>query len=105
MAGDKYGSFDELRNWEREGVDFSIRVMPRETSASIIAPHGGMIEPGTSDIAAAIAGNDYGLFCFEGLRKRPHRDLHITSANFREPKCVELVAGCDLVVAVHGLDG
>ena len=88
-----------------EGVDFSIRVMPRETSAAIIAPHGGMIEPGTSDIAAAIAGNDYGLYCFEGLRDRPHRDLHITSANFREPKCVELVAGCDLVVAVHGLDG
>ena len=105
MAGDKYGSFDELRNREREGVDFSILVMPRETSAAIIAPHGGMIEPGTSDIAVAIAGNDYGLYCFEGLRDRPHGDLHITSANFREPKCVELVAGCDLVVAVHGLDG
>jgi phage replication-related protein YjqB (UPF0714/DUF867 family) len=68
MAGDKYGSFAELQNREREGVDFSIRVMPLETSAAIIAPHGGMIEPGTSDIAAAIAGNDYGLYCFEGLR-------------------------------------
>ena len=56
-------------------------------------------------IAAAIACSDCGLYCFEGLRKRPHRDLHITSANFREPKCVELVAGCNLVVAVHGLDG
>ena len=95
----------KLRNREREGVDFSIRVMPRETSAAIIAPHGGMIEPGTSDIAAAIAGNDYGLYCFEGLRDRPHSDLHITSANFREPKCVELVAECNLVVAVHGMDG
>jgi len=105
MAGDKYGSFDELRSREREGADFRIRVMPRETLAAIIAPHGGMIEPGTSDIAAAIAGNYYGLYCFEGLRDRPHRDLHITSANFREPKCVELVGGCDLVVAVHGLAG
>jgi phage replication-related protein YjqB (UPF0714/DUF867 family) len=104
MADDEYGSFDELRNQEREGVDFRIWVMRRETSAAIVAPHGGMIEPGTSESAVAIAANDYGLYCFEGLRKRPHRDLHITSANFRQPKCVELVAGCDLVVVVHGLD-
>ena len=64
-----------------------------------------MIEPRTSEIAAAVAGEDYGLYYFEGLRDRPHRDLHITSANFSEPKCVELVTGCDLVGAVHGLDG
>jgi phage replication-related protein YjqB (UPF0714/DUF867 family) len=105
MAADKYRSFDELRHREREGVDFSIHVISRETPVAIIAPHGGMIEPGTSEIAAAIAGEDYGLYCFDGLRDRPHRDLHITSANFREPKCIELVAACDLVVAVHGLDG
>jgi phage replication-related protein YjqB (UPF0714/DUF867 family) len=94
MRGDKYGSFDELLRAEREGIDFRIRVMRRETSVAIIAPHGGKIEPGTSELAEAI--------CFEGLQKRPHRDLHITSANFREPRCEELVVACDRVVAVHG---
>jgi phage replication-related protein YjqB (UPF0714/DUF867 family) len=105
MAADRYGSFDELRRAEREGVDFRIRVTRRETPVAIIAPHGGKIEPGTSEIAEAIAGDDFNLYCFEGLVKRPHRDLHITSTNFRESQCVELVAACDQVVAVHGRDG
>ena len=72
MAGDKYGSFDELRRAERDGVDFRIRVMRREASVAIIAPHGGRIEPGTSELAEAIAGDDFSLYCFEGLGKRPH---------------------------------
>jgi phage replication-related protein YjqB (UPF0714/DUF867 family) len=105
LAGDKYGSFEELQRAEREGVDFRIRVIHRNAPTAIIAPHGGKIEPGTSEIAEAIAGDDYSLYCFEGLVKRPHRDLHITSANFREPQCMELVAACDQVVAVHGLNG
>ena len=50
MRSDKYGSFDELRRAEREGVDFRIRVMRREASVAIIAPHGGKIEPGTSEL-------------------------------------------------------
>src|SRR5262245_13698072 len=105
MRGDKYASFDELRRAEREGTDFRIRVIRRVAAVAIIAPHGGKIEPGTSELAEAIAGNDYSLYCFEGLQKRPHGDLHITSANFSEPQCVELVAACDRVVAVHGRDG
>ena len=102
---DKYGSFDELRRGEREGVDFSIRVVRRDASVAIIAPHGGWIEPGTSEIAQAIAADDYRLYCFEGLRDRPHEDLHITSAKFDEPTCVELVEDCDQVVAMHGRAG
>jgi phage replication-related protein YjqB (UPF0714/DUF867 family) len=105
MADDWYGSFDELRRAEREGVDFRIRVVPREASVAIIAPHGGWIEPGTSEIAEAIAGDDYSLYRFEGLRDRPHEELPITSAKFDEPTCVGLVAACNQVVAVHGRAG
>ena len=105
MAGDRYGSFDELRRAEREGVDFRIRVIRREASVAIIGPHGGWIEPGTSEIAEAIADDDYSLYCFEGLQDRPHEELHITSAKFDEPTCVGLVAACDQVVAVHGRAG
>jgi phage replication-related protein YjqB (UPF0714/DUF867 family) len=54
---------------------------------AIIAPHGGKIEPGTSEIAAAIAGDDYSLYRFQGLRDRPREELHITSAKFDEPTC------------------
>ena len=71
----------------------------------MIAPHGGKIEPGSSEIAAAIAGESYSLYSFDGLRRRPHRDLHITSTNFDEPRCENLIATHDIVVSMHGLDG
>jgi phage replication-related protein YjqB (UPF0714/DUF867 family) len=53
----------------------------------------------------AIAGKSYSAYRFEGLRPRPHRDLHVTSTRFDEPRCLRLVARCDIVVAVHGLRG
>jgi phage replication-related protein YjqB (UPF0714/DUF867 family) len=102
---DKYASFQQLAAGERCGVDFRICAMRRGSPVAIIAPHGGMIEPGTSNLARAIAGEDYSLYCFEGLRRRPHRDLHITSARFDEPRGLKIVQRCDLVVALHGLDG
>jgi phage replication-related protein YjqB (UPF0714/DUF867 family) len=102
---DRYKSFSELKRHEEEGVDFRIFIVDRKVRAAIIAPHGGWIEPGTSEIAAIIAGTVHSLYCFEGLRNRLHRDLHITSSRFDEPRCLALVASCDRVVAVHGLTG
>lgn len=54
---DKYGSFQELAAGERCGVDFSIYAVRRDSPVAIIAPHGGMIDPGTSDLARAITAS------------------------------------------------
>ena len=35
----------------------------------IVAPRGGGIEPGTLDIADAIAGSDYNFCAFKGIKK------------------------------------
>ncbi|MET0529752.1 MAG: poly-gamma-glutamate hydrolase family protein [Microvirga sp.] len=102
---DRYGNFEELRQNEREGVDFRICLTPRNSPAAIIAPHGGEIEPGTSHIASAVAGDRHDLYCFEGLRRRRHLDLHITSTNFDEPRCLETISSCDVVISVHGIQG
>src|SRR3974390_136427 len=102
---DRYRSYAELRENEREDIDFRIFVIDRAASVAVIAPHGGRIEPGTSEIATAIAGTSYSLYCFEGLRRRPHRDLHITSTNFDEPRCKELIKTHDFIVSVHGMGG
>jgi phage replication-related protein YjqB (UPF0714/DUF867 family) len=99
---DLYGRFDELAAAEREGRDFRIDCDERPSPVAIIAPHGGEIEPGTSEIAAAIAGDRFSLYRFEGLRARPHGDLHITSNRFDEPRCCALVARSAVVVTVHG---
>ena len=84
-----------------EGRDFRIRRGKRESSVAIIAPHGGTIEPVTSRLAGATAGRSFSWYCFEGLRGN-RGNLHITSSNFDEPRCLELIASCDVVLAIHG---
>ncbi|HWY16419.1 MAG TPA: poly-gamma-glutamate hydrolase family protein [Rhizomicrobium sp.] len=102
---DKYRNFKALREGERKGIDFQIRVYNRSSSAAIIAPHGGKIEPNTSDIATAIANDTSSLYCFEGTKRADNETLHITSHNFDEPRCLALISGTDTVVAIHGCAG
>jgi len=102
MPGDVFQSYGALSHTLVRGTDYDFVVKSHESSVAIIAPHGGLIEPGTSEIAAAIAGQRYNLYCFEGLKKRPHHQIHLTSHKFDEPCCVGLVSLCDHVVAVHG---
>lgn len=102
MPFDKYNSFEKLSASERPGVDYEIHCVARPSQVAIIAPHGRQIEPGTAEIAAAIANDSYSFYCFNGLRHRPHGHLHITSSNFDEPQCLGLLSTCKIVVAIHG---
>ena len=99
---DKYANFVELSKNEKQGKDFLIRCQQRASNTAVIAPHGGGIERGTSELAEAIAGDDLSFYVFEGIKKTNNRDLHITSTNFDEPQCLACVRAADLVVAVHG---
>jgi len=106
---DKYDSYEALiAGGEIEGTDFDITVCERpESAVLIVAPHGGSIEIGTSEIAALIAGVDYSLFTFNGLKEEwgSNRDLHITSHNFDHPSCIALASKHPLVLAIHGCKG
>ena len=100
---DIYRNFAELSKKEREGIDFCISAVKRKGSnTAIVAPHGGAIEPGTSEVAREVANNDLSLAIFEGIKPKKNNRLHITSTNFDEPRCVELVQESDAVVAIHG---
>jgi len=104
---DKYASFSELARHEVAGLDYRItsRERPR-SSVLVMAPHGGSIEIGTSELAALIAGEEHSLFSFEGLKAHGrNRDLHITSHNFDHPLCLELAARCAVTLGVHGCSG
>ena len=98
----EYPNFAALSRAEREGEDFRIVSRSRRSQVAVIAPHGGKIEAGTSEIAAAIAGDEFNLYCFEGCKPSGNIGLHITSANFDEPNCLALISSCDRVVTVHG---
>ena len=56
---DKYNNFSTLDSRESE---YRIEVVDRGSEVTIIAPHGGRIEPHTAEIAALIAGAHYNLF-------------------------------------------
>jgi len=68
----------------------------------VVAPHGGGIEPGTSEIADGIADEELSLDAFEGLKSNGNKDLHITSTRFDEPTCLILIGRSDVVVTIHG---
>ena len=107
MHNDRYYSYSELAEHEVEGTDFQRTVFRRPFSAvAVIAPHGGKIEPRTSEIARAIAGEDFNLYLFEGIKKRGnYAALHITSRRFDEPSCLELLSTCPFVISIHGCVG
>jgi phage replication-related protein YjqB (UPF0714/DUF867 family) len=100
---DVYENFAELKQKENEGDDFFIFIFKKEESSTVIAsPHGGAIEPGTSEVAKEIAKNDLSLAIFEGRKSSDNARLHITSTNFDEPRCMELIQEANNVIAIHG---
>lgn len=99
---DKYANFSELAMHNVCGRDYRVHVVPRPGSTAIIAPHGGKIEPGTSEVALALAGDSLSFYAFEGLRRSRNGELHITSTNFDEPECLRLLAASPRAVGIHG---
>ncbi len=100
---DQYDSFAALAAREIEGKHYRIRVAVRDSQIAILAPHGGYIEPGTSEAALAIAHVNFSFYCFESLTLRAKGDgLHITSTRFDEPQALQLVEASQIVIGVHG---
>jgi phage replication-related protein YjqB (UPF0714/DUF867 family) len=104
---DKYTCMAELESGEAVDRDYRIRLLDRSGSAVVVlAPHGGTIEVGTSELAELIAGAEHSLFVFEGLKPRgTNRDLHLTSHRFDHPACISLTLRHRVAVAVHGCSG
>ena len=104
---DKYRNFAQLKRYEVEHLDYRIQFRVGGSRIAVVAPHGGKIERGTSQIAKAIAGEDHSFYGFEGIKPAlsDNRDLHITSNNFDEPRALSLVRDADVVISIHGAKG
>jgi len=72
----------------------------------LIAPHGGGIEPGTSELLRAIcAFGDWAWYEFAGFLRNGNKEaLHIASTLFDEPTLLALLPRTNFVLAVHGAD-
>jgi phage replication-related protein YjqB (UPF0714/DUF867 family) len=101
MAKDLYTHFKALEQKENRNEDYVISIRNIGSPVTIIAPHGGKIEPRTSYIAGRIAGDKFNFYGFEGIKPDNNRCLHITSHKFDEPQALNLIAGSRIVVAIH----
>jgi phage replication-related protein YjqB (UPF0714/DUF867 family) len=98
---DRYSCFEELSLNEPDG-SFVICTQEGSSGIAILAPHGGGIEPGTSEIAKAIAGVEHTIYSFEGRKQTGNQDFHITSTNFDEPTGVAIAKQAERILAIHG---
>ncbi|MCX7822899.1 MAG: poly-gamma-glutamate hydrolase family protein [Syntrophobacterales bacterium] len=87
---------------EREDIDFRIVWRRGILPLLIIAPHGGLIEPGTSLIADALAGNKYWFYAFEGIMPSGNMRLHVSSNLFDEDRFLEISSRVLWTLSVHG---
>lgn len=101
---DIYASFAELQRHE-PAHHYAIEWRVGRSGIAVIAPHGGRIEPGAMEIAAAVALPEHTFYAFVGRKPANNRDLHITSANFDEPVGLALVQRSQTALAIHGCGG
>ncbi len=99
---DQYTNFENLRQSERQNTDYRIYFRIGCSGIAIFGIHGGDIEPGTTRIADAIAGQEHSFYSFEGIKSRGNRSLHITSTRFDEPTAMEIVCVSEIIISIHG---
>ena len=102
---DRFKNFAELSRHKQEGKDFSITAR-KAGGIAIVAPHAGSIEEHTAEIAQKIAANDHSLYVFKALKgSGGFSDMHITSTQFDEPKCLDLISASEMTITIHGCTG
>ncbi|MEC1943209.1 poly-gamma-glutamate hydrolase family protein [Bacillus velezensis] len=100
LAADKYRNFEELKANESP-FNFSVFSKEQDTDVLILAPHGGGIEGGTSELAKELS-EAYSTYLFEALKIPGAFDLHLTSTNFDEPRALEMLQEHEFTLSLHG---
>jgi phage replication-related protein YjqB (UPF0714/DUF867 family) len=95
-------SFAVLQANETIGVDYRIRVCHGRSGIAVMAIHGGGIEPGTTEIAEAVAGETHTFYSFSGLNSSGNARLHISSRKFDEPLGLAVARRARTVITIHG---
>lgn len=100
----RFDCYRELSDFLTQDTDFQVTSRYGHNQTYLVAAiHGGIIEPGTSDIARLIAEDNLGLYLFEGLNSSVDYDsYHITSTCFDEPKLEDLLQKHQTVISIHG---
>ncbi|MGK5631930.1 poly-gamma-glutamate hydrolase family protein [Streptomyces sp. URMC 123] len=130
-AGEEYTSNTDLytrlddpyvegRDWGRRWLRHEVRDESLDASGAfpltaVLAPHGGGIEAGTSELCLAIAGYHpgslqprkpgdplYDYWMFEGLLPKDNGVLHVTSHHCDDPAALAIAGGSRHALSLHG---
>ncbi|MDG4797314.1 poly-gamma-glutamate hydrolase family protein [Micromonospora sp. WMMD1082] len=104
---------DYARRFRRHGaLDDDLAGVVGFPNTVVIAPHGGGIEVGTSELGLAVAGYHpatltptgatYDYWMFEGLRAANNGELHVTSTGCDDPQAESFCGGARYAVSLHG---
>ncbi len=98
----EYRNYKELKS-KVAPKRFTVKPVNRLDSEFLIfTPHGGGIEPGTSEIVEEVAKEDFSHYSFEG-HGNGCASLHITSHNFDEPKLIGQLKKHATAISIHGM--
>lgn len=103
--GDPISYAEILKRGLEPGRDFRVAFGDSKIELCLLAaPHGGGIEPGSSEIMRAVADlGGWAWYEFAGfLRQRNKECLHIPSTQFDEPTLQKMLPRSGFVVAFHG---
>lgn len=108
----------EGRDWARRyrkhaAFDDAQGDSPAFGGTAVLAPHGGGIERGTSELCLAVAGYrpagltpfggpTYDYWMFEGLLADRNARLHVTSTHCDDPVALALAGGSRTALSLHG---
>ncbi len=96
------GCFSALLRHATPGLDFVVEWRTGRSGLAVMAPHGGGIEPGTSETARSIARGLHSFYHLDGRKRKHNGTLHITSTRFDEPAALALAAASWKIMTVHG---
>lgn len=97
---DRYRDFSDLR----ASRPHSYKIEHREISNDVLIfiPHGGGIEPGTTELCKWFSRRSFSFYSFTGIGVQC-KELHLTSTKFDEPKLLDLLGKHTRAVSFHGM--
>lgn len=100
-----YREFAELVLHTIKDKDYRFVITNSSSDVTVVSIHGGGIEPLTSELAAAIAGQQYNLYDLRGLRAQGNEMLRIPIARFDEVRLRSLMDRSQVGVSIQGIAG
>jgi formylglycine-generating enzyme required for sulfatase activity/phage replication-related protein YjqB (UPF0714/DUF867 family) len=101
----QYTTFTELTQGEAANQDYEIRSRVGTSDSIVLAIHGGNLQPGTTQIAAAVAGDLHSFYSFISLKPEVDQTLYLASTQFNEPMALDMVSNAQAVLSIDGCEG